>query len=144
MNLQLSPPERPPGCPATDPRGAGRFNAAQERTGVVYISRIPPAMRPTKVQAPFEPARGDWSSLFTTRGYVFLIHVNHTDSLTCGRIDPKSAYLRRKHTSTKKAHYTEGWVEFKDKRVARLLLRCSMLNQLEARKGRDGTTMSGQ
>lgn len=26
------------------------FNAAQERTGVVYISRIPPGMRPTKVR----------------------------------------------------------------------------------------------
>lgn len=26
------------------------FNAAQERAGVVYISRIPPGMRPTKVR----------------------------------------------------------------------------------------------
>lgn len=26
------------------------FNAAQEKTGVVYISRIPPGMRPTKVR----------------------------------------------------------------------------------------------
>lgn len=26
------------------------FNAAQERTGVIYISRIPPGMRPTKVR----------------------------------------------------------------------------------------------
>jgi len=32
------------------PEALAAFNAAQERTGVVYISRIPPAMRPTKVR----------------------------------------------------------------------------------------------
>jgi ESF2/ABP1 family protein len=41
-------------------------------------------------------------------------------------IDPKRAYLRRKYTSTKKHHYTEGWVEFKDKHVARSV--ATMLN----------------
>ena len=41
-------------------------------------------------------------------------------------VDPKRAYLRRKHTSTKKAHYTEGWVEFTDKKVARSV--AAMLN----------------
>ena len=33
--------------------------------------------------------------------------------------DPKRAHLRRTHTATKKPHYTEGWVEFADKHVAR-------------------------
>ena len=41
-------------------------------------------------------------------------------------LDAKRAYLRRKYTATKKAHYTEGWVEFKDKRVARSI--ADMLN----------------
>ncbi|KAF8450910.1 hypothetical protein L210DRAFT_3521551 [Boletus edulis BED1] len=40
--------------------------------------------------------------------------------------DAKTAYLRRKHTSTKKPHFVEGWVEFKDKRVARSV--AGMLN----------------
>jgi hypothetical protein len=40
--------------------------------------------------------------------------------------DPKRAYLRRKHTSTKKAHFTEGWVEFTDKQIARSV--ASILN----------------
>jgi len=40
--------------------------------------------------------------------------------------DPKRAHLRRKYTSTKKAHFTEGWVEFMDKRVARTV--AEMLN----------------
>lgn len=41
-------------------------------------------------------------------------------------VDAKRAYLRRKYTSTKKAHFTEGWVEFKDKKVARSI--ADMLN----------------
>jgi ESF2/ABP1 family protein len=41
-------------------------------------------------------------------------------------LDPKRAYLRRRYTSTKKPHYTEGWVEFKDKKVARSV--AAMLN----------------
>jgi ESF2/ABP1 family protein len=40
--------------------------------------------------------------------------------------DPKAAYLRKKFTTTKKPHYIEGWVEFKDKRVARSV--ATMLN----------------
>jgi hypothetical protein len=32
------------------PEALKAFNAAQEKTGVVYISRIPPGMRPTKVR----------------------------------------------------------------------------------------------
>jgi ESF2/ABP1 family protein len=32
------------------PEALAAFNAAQERAGVVYISRIPPGMRPTKVR----------------------------------------------------------------------------------------------
>jgi ESF2/ABP1 family protein len=40
--------------------------------------------------------------------------------------DAKRAYLRKKYTSTKKPHFTEGWVEFKDKHVARSV--ANMLN----------------
>ncbi|KAG8846989.1 RNA-binding ATPase activator esf2 [Serendipita sp. 411] len=40
--------------------------------------------------------------------------------------DPKRAYLRQKYTSSKKPHYTEGWVEFLDKKVARSV--AEMLN----------------
>lgn len=32
------------------PEALAAFNAAQERSGVIYISRIPPGMRPTKVR----------------------------------------------------------------------------------------------
>ncbi|EJU06155.1 hypothetical protein DACRYDRAFT_60748, partial [Dacryopinax primogenitus] len=76
------------------------FNQAQERAGVVYISRIPPGMQPAKVR-----------HLLSGYGEVGRVYLQQED--------PKRAYLRRKYTSTKKAHYTEGWVEFTDKKVAR-------------------------
>jgi len=83
------------------------FEAAQARTGVVYISRIPPAMRPSKVR-----------HLMSAHGQVGRVYLQQED--------PKRAHLRRKYTSTKKAHYTEGWVEFLDKRVGRAV--AEMLN----------------
>lgn len=49
--------------------------------------------------------------------------------------DPKRAYLRRKHTSTKKAHFTEGWVEFKDKKVARAVAEMLNAQPIGGKKG---------
>ena len=49
--------------------------------------------------------------------------------MSCTKVafpDPKSAYLRKKFTTTKKPHYTEGWVEFKNKAIARSV--ATMLN----------------
>ncbi|TRM68548.1 hypothetical protein BD626DRAFT_394962 [Schizophyllum amplum] len=76
------------------------FQAAQDRAGVIYISRIPPGMRPAKVR-----------HLMSAYGEVGRVYLQQEDA--------KRAYLRRKYTSTKKAHFTEGWVEFKDKKIAR-------------------------
>ncbi|CCM03367.1 uncharacterized protein FIBRA_05497 [Fibroporia radiculosa] len=83
------------------------FKAAQDKAGVVYVSRIPPGMRPTKVR-----------HIMSEYGEVGRVYLQQED--------PKRAYLRRKYTATKKAHFTEGWVEFKDKKVARSV--ADMLN----------------
>ncbi|KLO15737.1 hypothetical protein SCHPADRAFT_824187 [Schizopora paradoxa] len=89
------------------PEALAAFNAAQERTGIIYISRIPPGMRPTKVR-----------HLMSAFGEVGRVYLQQEDA--------KRAYLRKKFTATKKAHFTEGWVEFADKKVARSV--ASMLN----------------
>jgi hypothetical protein len=52
-----------------------------------------------------------------------------------GPVDAKRAYLRRKFTSTKKAHYTEGWVEFKDKKVARTVAEMLNAQPIGGKKG---------
>jgi len=89
------------------PEALVAFQAAQNRAGVIYISRIPPGMRPTKVR-----------HLMSAYGDIGRVYLQQEDA--------KRAYLRRKYTSTKKPHYTEGWVEFKDKKVARSV--AEMLN----------------
>ncbi|KAF7982297.1 hypothetical protein HWV62_28968 [Athelia sp. TMB] len=110
------------------------FKAAQERTGVIYISRIPPGMRPTKVR-----------HLMSTYGEIGRVYLQqegvcrHPFSQLLPHIeiviDAKSAYLRRKYTSTKKAHFTEGWVEFKDKKVARSVAEMLNAQPIGGKKG---------
>jgi hypothetical protein len=50
-------------------------------------------------------------------------------------IDAKRAHLRRRYTSTKKPHYTEGWVEFKDKKVARSVAEMLNAQSIGGKKG---------
>ncbi|KIL67389.1 hypothetical protein M378DRAFT_304073 [Amanita muscaria Koide BX008] len=99
------------------PEALAAYKAAQEGAGIIYISRIPPGMRPAKVR-----------HLMSAYGEVGKVYLQQED--------PKRAYLRRKYTSTKKAHFTEGWVEFKDKKIARCV--ADMLNA-QSIGGKKGT-----
>lgn len=101
------------------------FKVAQEKTGVIYISRIPPGMRPTKVKH-LMSAYGEVGRVYLQPEGMPSIVVAGNDRLILSSTDPKRSFLRRKYTSTKKVHYTEGWIEFKDKRVARSV--ADMLN----------------
>ncbi|KAH9843948.1 uncharacterized protein C8Q71DRAFT_698304 [Rhodofomes roseus] len=98
------------------PEALAAFKAAQERAGVLYISRIPPGMRPTKVR-----------HIMSAYGEVGRVYLQQEDA--------KRAYLRRKYTATKKAHFTEGWVEFKDKRVARSVAEMLNAQPIGGKKG---------
>ncbi|KAI0363564.1 hypothetical protein BV20DRAFT_957983 [Pilatotrama ljubarskyi] len=98
------------------PEALAAFKAAQERAGVIYISRIPPGMQPAKVR-----------HLMSAYGEVGRVYLQQEDA--------KRAYLRRKYTSTKKPHYTEGWVEFKDKRVARSVAEMLNAQPIGGKKG---------
>ncbi|KAF8607498.1 hypothetical protein BDV93DRAFT_603310 [Ceratobasidium sp. AG-I] len=92
------------------------FEKAQQQAGIIYISRIPPGMRPAKVK--------HLMSGYGKVGRVFL-----------QQEDPKRAYLRKKHTSTKKVHYTEGWVEFESKHVARSVAEMLNAQPIGGKKG---------
>ncbi|CAE6420374.1 unnamed protein product [Rhizoctonia solani] len=92
------------------------FEKAQQKAGIIYISRIPPGMRPAKVK--------HLMSNYGKVGRVFL-----------QQEDPKRAYLRKKHTTTKKVHYTEGWVEFESKYVARSVAEMLNAQPIGGKKG---------
>ena len=70
------------------------------KTGVVYLSRIPPFMKHTKLR-----------TLLSEYGQIGRIYLNPED--------PKVAARRKKYKNNKRANFTEGWVEFMDKSVAR-------------------------
>mmetsp|Transcript_20059 Transcript_20059/g.43242 ORF Transcript_20059/g.43242 Transcript_20059/m.43242 type:complete len:286 (+) Transcript_20059:56-913(+) len=81
------------------------FNAKLRRRGVLYIARIPPRMGPAKVK-----------TLLSEFGPVTRVYLVEED---------RSARKRRRKLAGGAGaggkRYTEGWVEFEDKKVARLV-----------------------
>lgn len=77
------------------------FNAKLKRRGVIYISRIPPRMGPAKAK-----------TLLGEYGVVTRIYLEEED---------KAARKRRQKASGSSGgkRYTEGWVEYEDKKVAK-------------------------
>lgn len=84
-----------------------RRSSSRKRCGVVYISRIPPHLKPQKMR-----------QLLEQHGEVARLYMA-----------PEMASLRAKRKKLKGntgKNFTEGWVEFEDKRVAKSVTR--MLN----------------
>lgn len=80
---------------------------AVKKSGVVYVSRIPPFMKPQKLRSLLEP--------YGRINRIFLAPE-----------DPAAHARRVKAGGNKKKSYTEGWVEFVRKRDAKAV--CELLN----------------
>ncbi|KAI1373257.1 Pre-rRNA-processing protein ESF2 [Hypoxylon crocopeplum] len=74
--------------------------AAIKKSGLVYLSRIPPFMKPSKLRSLLEPY-GKINRIFLTPE------------------DPQDRSRRIRQGGNKKHMYTDGWVEFTDKRDAK-------------------------
>lgn len=86
-----------------------------KKTGVCYLSSIPPYMKPVKLRSVL--------SRFGKLDRVFL------------KPEDPVAYLKRvKYGGNKKKKYTEGWVEFVDKRDAKLCAQTMNGNILGGKK----------
>ncbi|KAJ4462189.1 putative pre-rrna-processing protein esf2 [Paratrimastix pyriformis] len=83
-----------------NPEEVAAFNAEQEKRGVVYLSRIPPFMKPEKIRFLL--------SQFGEIDHVYLTPEN-----------PAVRNARKEAGGNRKLKYTEGWVEFLDKKLAR-------------------------
>ena len=81
--------------------------AAIKKSGVVYLSRIPPFMKPAKLRSLLEP--------YGTINRIFLAPE-----------DPTAHARRVRAGGNKKKSYTEGWVEFVKKKDAKAV--CELLN----------------
>jgi ESF2/ABP1 family protein len=81
--------------------------AAIRRSGVVYLSRIPPFMKPAKLRSLLEP--------YGMINRIFLTPEDH------------ASYARRvRNGGNKKRSFTDGWVEFVKKEDAKRV--CELLN----------------
>ncbi|KAI1135080.1 Pre-rRNA-processing protein ESF2 [Hypoxylon sp. FL0543] len=74
--------------------------AAIKKSGLVYLSRIPPFMKPAKLRSLLEPY-GKINRIFLTPE------------------DPQERSRRIRQGGNKKHMYTDGWVEFVDKKDAK-------------------------
>jgi ESF2/ABP1 family protein len=77
------------------------FNEELRKRGVVYVARVPPRMNPTKIKA----LLSDFGTPVTR---VYLVEE-----------DAARRKRRRKATGNATKRYMEGWVEFKDKTIAK-------------------------
>ncbi|KAI0173288.1 Pre-rRNA-processing protein ESF2 [Hypoxylon sp. FL1284] len=75
-------------------------DAAVKKSGLVYLSRIPPFMKPAKLRSLLEPY-GKINRIFLTPE------------------DPQERSRRVRNGGNKKHMYTDGWVEFVDKKDAK-------------------------
>lgn len=92
-------------------------------SGIIYLSRIPPYMKPAKVRHLFsrygaigrvylQPEGKDirWELCAVTNSVHYILSIIQ---------DPFVRKRRRRFGGNKKLKFTEGWVEFEDKRVAK-------------------------
>ena len=82
-------------------------DAAVRKSGVVYISRVPPFMKPAKLRSLLEP--------YGKINHIFL-----------SPEDLRARSRRVRNGGNKKRTYTDGWVEFVSKRDAKKA--CELLN----------------
>lgn len=93
-----------------------KVNAKIKKTGLVYLSKIPPYMKPIKVRQILER--------FGEVNRIFLVPEDH------------KAYQRRvKYGGNKKKNFTEGWVEFVKKSHAKLAAETLNGNIIGGKKG---------
>lgn len=83
------------------------YNSKVDQTGIIYLSRIPPGMGPSKVKHIL--------SQYGNVGRIYLVAAdsNEVNNSNAKRSSTKSNHKHRPH------RFVEGWVEFLDKRIAR-------------------------
>lgn len=97
-------------------RQAESFREKSSRTGVIYISRVPPFMKPQKVR-----------NLLSPYGPIGRVFLSPEDAVVHTR--------RVKLGGNKKRSYTDGWVEFINKKDAKLVAEALNAQSIGGKKG---------
>ncbi|KAJ1916326.1 RNA-binding ATPase activator esf2 [Mycoemilia scoparia] len=89
------------------PEDVAKAQAAEKKTGILYMSRVPPFMKPQKIRHMLEK-------------------YGEIDRIYLVPEDEKAWKRRKKYGGNKKRNFVEGWIEFKNKRIAKAV--AQMLN----------------
>lgn len=81
-------------------REAEKYKEKLEKRGVIYMSRVPPFMKPNKAR-----------SVFEQYGEVTRLYLAEEDATRRQK--------RKEHGGNGSKQFSEGWIEFADKKVAR-------------------------
>jgi len=91
--------------------------SALAKTGVLYLSRIPPRLTPQKIRQLLAPFGSPILRIFLAP-------------------ESNEEYARRtKAGGSKKRRFTEGWIEFEDKKVAKRVAESLNAERMGAKKG---------
>ena len=91
--------------------------AAIAKTGVIYLSRIPPRLSPTKIRQLLNPFGSSILRIFLAPESTG----EHTRRVKAG--------------GSKRRQFTEGWVEFEDKKVAKKVAGLLNAQRIGTKKG---------
>lgn len=92
------------------------FNAKLQKRGILYLSRVPPRMGPAKVK-----------TLLSDFGPITRIYLVEEDKTIRKK--------RRKMGGSSGKRYTEGWIEFESKKVAKLVAETINMSRITNHKG---------
>ena len=87
-----------------------------DRRGVIYISRIPPFMKPNKAR-----------NLFEQYGEITRLYLAEED--------PAVRQRRKKAGGNGSKQFSEGWVEFEDKKIAKQVAQSLNNTKIASKKG---------
>ncbi|KAJ1557893.1 RNA-binding ATPase activator esf2 [Nowakowskiella sp. JEL0078] len=104
-----NPDEETPILKPLNPKQLKKLQDKIERSGILYVSRVPPFMKPIKL-----------------RHLLARFSKNGIGRIYLAAEDSKIALRRKKYRGNKRVNFTEGWVEFFDKSEAKAIAK--MLN----------------
>jgi ESF2/ABP1 family protein len=97
-------------------REAALYREEFQRRGVIYMSRVPPFMKPNKVK-----------SIFEQYGEVTRVYLAEED--------PQARKKRREHGGNGSKQFREGWIEFSDKKIAKKIAESLNNTPIGGKKG---------
>eukprot|EP01035_Chromulina_nebulosa_P031863 gene31863-42504_t len=97
-------------------KDAEQYRESLAKRGVIYISRVPPFMKPNKARTMFEQY-GEVTRLYLAEE------------------DRKLREKRREKGGNASKQFQEGWVEFADKAIAKSVAESLNNTRIEAKKG---------